>query len=229
MSGFFIIKLLNVGNLTDEDFLVVEKQGNLKKLIDSFEIEKEISIQNRIFDGAAAYLLQELFVKATSKFPWSDHYGNSAMALLGFICMLNIDSEPASYTVEWTGSLPFDTGYIHDVANSVNTNNTNGAAKRFIEDQMFDYEVISSDIREEISFRNAFMYTTDQCNGSNIRSIGVFGNATDADALFSPWPNYMDVERSARVRLKENGSPITFDKTNNQMLFVQYELKIVNM
>jgi hypothetical protein len=226
MNGFFKIRLLNSGDLKDSDFISAQKNGTLKELVSGLELETQLDCSNRIFDGKAAFLLQQVFNIGPSRFSWTwITQGVDAYSTLAFICLLTTDSDTDSYTENL-----IDEGgrNINDTSETVNGDDVNGGAKRFIVDQMYDFSIEAFNTREEVIFKNAWMYLPSQGISSNIRSLGIYGLSGQTGSMNPSWQ--APIERVGRVRLKdENGIPVTITKTEHQVLFIEYQFRLLNV
>jgi hypothetical protein len=218
MNGFFDIRLLNCKNYNDRDFLEAKRCGELDLLINSLSIDNEFSGRNRIFDNASGILLDLLF--GLPRGPYDDVEYVTA-APLGFICMLKTDNEPY-YTENWWGAAETTIHIVQDSAN------TSSAGKRFIIDELDKYDLWIEEDRDEIVFKNNFLYLPTQCVSDEIRSIGIFW-AKQADlATGGYWGSY--VARIGRIRIKDGaGIPVTIEKTIDQVMLVEYVFSIVSM
>jgi len=167
-----------------------------------------------IFDNMAGYIFDNLFGLSACDSPYNDTGGG--VAALGFICLLSTVDE-SFYTENWTGTASPN---IHSVSDSVD--NTYGA-KRFIEDSLGNYDIWFDGDREEISFKDSFLYSSEECISSSIESIGIFFSA-NADATTGGH----DIARIGRVKNKDGGGiPITSEKISGQVVLVDYVFSLV--
>jgi hypothetical protein len=217
MNGLFNISILDAGNLSDNDFLIAKKNGCLKDLISGLNLENSVCVKNRIFDNLAGRLLDKLFSLSNCAWPYYYEDGSNRTAALGFICMLTTDNEP-TYTEDSTGS----SWNIHNVSGSANSSS---GGKRFISDQLFSYSIWVDSDREEVIFKNSFLYLPTQCVSDNIKSIGIYYRY---DATNSTSGMYTG--RLGRVKIKDgSGIPQTLSKTINQVMFVEYTFSLVSV
>ena len=154
----------------------------------------------------------------------STPYQNSNAAPFGFILLLTTDAEPGYTDQTDQFEQPSEFG------ESMDTNQTAGASKRFYYDDVEDHLVRSLqsvDGREGIEFRSRFLYLPFQADSGNpIRSVGVYLRVSPEVTLTSAQTG----GRIARTRLKDSGgTPITITKSASQVLLVEWKFTLLNV
>ena len=209
MLGKFDLTLLDAPNVSDHQIEAAIADQSIDQLLARLDVlQQHKQISNRLFDNLAGYLLFQNFVGSSAPtFPFNISGGGQAA--LGNITLLSESSTPTytEATNEFTN--------IHSLATSVETST---AGKRFVEDQIAPFAIFTDPLgRQAISFRNRWLYTPSQAVSANINSVGIYF-ASDADNA-----NFTSRGRIGRVRLKDNlGTPVTFNKTINQVFLVEY-------
>lgn len=225
---------------------MLQQQGVLRgTLYDSGRLT-DADVARAIKEGRAGQLLARLFpvqhsVNRNLNFhnfaPWAFYAGGwngagappepyyrtqgAGYAWLGFICLLTSDTEPTyqESSNEGTG------GTAHAVSGTVSASS---GAKRIINDQIEAYSIWSAgDGRNEILFRNRWLYLPSEVVSTTINSLGVY-YYEDATYALASTGRYKG--RSARVRFKDSGgNPITITKTTNQVFLLEYTWSMVSL
>lgn len=227
-EGHFTGKLINAKGLRDEDFSKAIREKRLDALLASLPVDQVVRCHNRIFDNMAGYILSKLFQTGNPGWPYyvTDEGPPAALA---FVCLLNITSETTDYKEDWGVQCYYnydETDGISNVGDSVGGAG-NYSAKRFEEDQITAWEIAKDTSgRESIYFRNRLLWLPSHAVSSSINSLGIFFCSDGDDDNLG---YYACIGRIGRVRFRDNaGTPVTLNKTSNQVFLVEYTFSLVS-
>jgi hypothetical protein len=214
--------LYDSGRLSDADFTKAIKAGRAGGLLARlFPLQHTVNRNLNFHNFVPWSFYAAAWSGATA--PGEPYYRTqgAGYAWLGFICLLTYDTEPTYTESSNEGS----GGTAHNVAGTVNNSN---AAKRIVNDQIEAYSVWSAgDGRNEVLFRNRWLYLPSEVVSSTINSLGVY-YYEDATYALASTGRYKG--RSARVRFKDSGgNPITITKTTNQVFLLEYTWSMVSL
>lgn len=214
MQGHFDVFVQDATGLSDTDFLIAEREGRLRDLIDTLPVVQKAGGKNQVTQMLPICMMRKDFGHGfpNGSYPME---GSSGFPFFN-ITILSTTSEP-DYA-DWYGA------YVnaHSVADSVDTANTNG--KRFVRDAVETIVGTDPNGRESVWHRNRWVYLPSHVVSSEIRSVGVYWSEQDAR------DNSSDRGLMARVRMKDSGgNPITLNKTAFQALTIQYTFTLVSL
>jgi hypothetical protein len=225
-EGYLTLIRRNSGTLTNADFDRAKKEGCLKELIESCDLDHVHGPQkNLICHPWAGSLFPRLFYSANVGWQW--WYEPSAYwCFLMAAVLTSIDSEPAV-----TDQNPSANPYYYDsFATKVNQWGYGSVyvSHKFFEEQQAEADEIKSSPvgREDIYYRERWLWAPSDFTSSNIRSFalitGYSGNGgTDEGGIQG---------KGGHIRLKDaNGLPIIYSKTANQILLAEYKFILASV
>lgn len=219
--GTLISTLLEAGPYGDADFTRAIKEGRADELLAKLDPVLRLEQRNLNFDNFAPYSFSKNFSGAGNPDSPYESTAGGTPGWLGFICLTTHDTEP---TYQEQSSEDYY-GYIYNVSGTVQ--GAAGTAKRFEEDQIEQWTIwCEADGREQINFRNRFLFLPSHAISSSIKSLSIYFQS-QADGYPG---DYRNKGRSARIRFKDSGgNPITIAKTTNQVFLVEYTWSLVTV
>jgi len=223
-EGYLTLIRRNSGKLTNADFDQAKKEGCLKELIESCDLDDVHGPQrNLICHSFAGSLFPRLFYSANVNWEWW-WGGTTAWSFLVGAVLASIDVEPAV-----TDQNPSNDDYWVTTPQKVN-NWGYGAVyishKWFEESQAEVDEIKSSPLgREDIYYRERWLWAPSDFTSSNIRSFAILTghpNAVDSSGAY--------YGKGGHIRLKDaNGLPVIYSKTANQILLAEYKFILASV
>lgn len=214
MQGRYKLELRNSGRLTDADFQRAIKEGRLDDLLAELPLELKLAGHNMINHWFTACFYHNVFGHGFSDSPYPTYNTHNPFVT---VCLMTTDSEPTfTETYNWYGN-------PHTPSGSANTGS---GAKGFITSDTEDPVIEkAADGREEIKFRERWLWLPSQGVSNNIRSLGIFG---------AEYLNYWDTYqrwKSGRIRFKDpdTGAPVVINKNLNQVLVLEYTVFFVSV
>jgi len=223
MNGEFDIRLLSAGGFSDADFLAAQKKGCVLDMLSNLDVERRHHGTNQVFDNVGAHIFDRHMGGDAVTAPFNAIDGSAAA--FWAIQFEDTSDEPGYTDLDWVhDGLP----YSDKMGNYVSTT----GIKRFVDDDI-EATLIATDYdgvgKEEIRYRSRWLWLPNQGNSSNIKSLVVVYNSDGSQGVAS---NNYQHERapSARIRIKDqNGNNTTINKTNSQVLFVEYTFYLVSV
>lgn len=212
MQGHFDICLKDARGLDDEDFLAAVRDGSIGALLASLKTDFVHHQKNTVHDSFPTMMLRNVFGRFSNA--WYPH--DRGAVPLCHITLQSKADEPVFY---------YHYGVYADY-NNVEGSIGSGLSpsKNFITEDAEPPSIYSApDGQEAVLCKNRFLWLPSQAVSSNIRSLGIFSAETTVGTG-------EDRGATARVRLKDaGGTPITIDKSNSQVLAIQYTFILVSL
>lgn len=214
--------LLDSGPMVDADFDRAIREGRAMELLGELDRRLELDQSNLIFDHFVPWCYYRCGWSSAGAPPDPfQEWSGSGASYFSFIILTTYTSEP-SYT-EYNGSV----NYYDPIHTMPGTVDSSAGAKRFVNDQIEAWDLSSAaDGREQLTFRNRWLYLPSQAVSSNINSLDIYFNrdCTDVTAYAE------DKSRSGRIRFKDSGgNPITINKSSNQVLLLEYNWSMISL
>jgi hypothetical protein len=223
-EGYLTLIRRNSGKLTNADFDQAKKEGCLKKLIESCDLDLiHGPQQNLICHPWAGSLFPRLFYSAAVGYGWWSST-DGGWSFLNAAILTAIDVEPAV-----TDQNPGGDPYYWDVISTKVNNWGYGAvyiSHKWFEESQAEIDEIKTDPagRESIYYRERWLWAPADFTSSNIRSFAVmagYPNASDGAGLHG---------KGGHIRLKDaNGLPVIYSKTANQILLAEYKFILASV
>lgn len=225
-DGYLTLIRKNIGKHTEEDFQRARKEGWLKQLIDDCELDHIHGPQHNLIDHAFAMsMFPRLFYSANVGWDWMWSTDAEWCFLLAMI-ITAIDSEPA-VTDYNPGGNPYFYDAFSTKVNQWGYGSVYISQAYFEESQAEADEIKSSPLgREEIYYRERWLWSPSSFTSSNIRSLAIltgypYGGIGDESGYQG---------KGGHIRLKDaNGLPIIYSKTANQILLAEYKFILASV
>lgn len=218
-EGYLTLIRRNSGKLTDADFARAKKEGCLKELIESCDLDHIHGPQHNLINHLfSVCMFTRLFSGGAGPETWNNN-GADGWAFLTLMYLATTDSEPAVTDVYQDGYYT-EYAYLPDICSTTSW-------KRFEEDQAEIDEIKSSPLgREDIYYRERWLFAPSISVSSNIRSVTFLGSESATNS--SGYGVYHG--RAGRIRLKDaNGLPVIYSKTANQILLAEYKFILASV
>lgn len=223
-EGYLTLIRRNSGKLTNADFDQAKKEGCLKKLIESCDLDHIHGPQhNLICHPFAGSLFPRLFYSANVGWQWW-YTNDGSWAFLRAAVLCTLDSEPAV-----TDQAPAADLYWYDAISTKVNNFGYGAiyiSHKFFEESQAEVDEIKSSPlgREDIYYRERWLWAPSDFTSSNIRSFMILtGYPAAVDGADS-------TGKGGHIRLKDpNGLPVIYSKTANQILLAEYKFILASV
>lgn len=223
-KGHFDLSLFQESKYQDRDFEEAIKRGELDHLLLDVGQQQKAGGDNMLFDN----LVQCLFwwtgwsgCPQPSDVNWYSDLGGG-QAGLHYVYLATYDPE-TTYQEQWVCKLSST-----NLSDSYYSVNSSSAAKRFIQDQIAPAEMWchTDGVKQQIFFRNRWLYLPTQGYSNNIRSVVIVWTA--ACSVDNTWNG--NVPLIGRVRLKdEAGEPVRINKTAYQAMLMEYTFSFVTV
>lgn len=211
--------LLGAGGLKDEDFNHAIREGKVDGVLSDLDPHLELEQPNMIHDNFVPYMYYRAGWSSAGAPPnYYNGWTGGGASWFAFVVLLNYTSEP-TYT-EAAGNEGYYDNF-HLMAGRV----TDDAGKRFVIDQIEAWQVwCEASGREQIFFRNRWLYLPSQAVSASINCLGIYF----WEDLYTTYSRRK--QRSGRIRFKDSGgNPITINKNSNQVLLLEYNWSLVSV
>lgn len=216
MEGRFNLSLMDARGTPDEVFQAAIREKRVSQLLRDLDlpVKQRARTKNLVFHFFPAYIFDHLMNGPQGPWPW--YTNGTTSAFFTSMSLENLDTDP-TYQESVAGT--YEGRYRSNIVN------TTDAAKRFIEDDADDPDIVADSTgRERVIFRSRLLWTPVEGISNAIRSIAVWWGR---DADNNPMTYYMEYGRNCRTRLYDSkGRKVTLNKTLEEILLVEYEFTL---